>query len=150
SSEYDEEARFLLGESHFRDGSFSNAFTAFKEYAEAYPVSNRAPTIEENVYHMGCCFLSGKKRTFFGLFPNKGVGEEMFIWLVQTYPNAARADDAQWALGRYYVCDQDWPKAVAAFDLLVKQYPHSEWLPAAKYYAGYTRYRQVKGKIYDQ
>jgi outer membrane protein assembly factor BamD (BamD/ComL family) len=150
SSEYDEEARFLLGESHYRDDDYAAAFAAFKDYAEAYPVSNRAPCIEERVYHMGCCYLAGKRRAFFGIFSNKGVGEEMFIWLVQTYPNAARADDAQWALGRYYVCDQDWPKAVTAFDFLVKQYPNSEWLPAAKYYTGYTRYRQVKGTRYDQ
>jgi outer membrane protein assembly factor BamD (BamD/ComL family) len=150
SSEYDEEARYLWGESHYRDNDYSNAFSAYKAYAEAYPVSNRAPEIEERVYTMGCCYLSGKRKTFFGMFSNKGVGEEMFIWLVQTYPNAARADDAQWNLSRYYVCDQEWPKATAAFDFLVKQYPTSEWLPAAKYYTGYTRYRQVKGTRYDQ
>jgi outer membrane protein assembly factor BamD (BamD/ComL family) len=150
SSEYDEEARFLWGESHYFDDDFSEAFSAYKDYAEAYPVSNRAPTIEERVYHMGCCFLSGRRRTFLGLFTNKGLGEEMFIWLVQTYPNAGRADDAQWALGRYYVNEQDWPKAVAAFDFLVKQYPTSEWLPAARYFTAYTRYRQVKGTRYDQ
>jgi len=73
----------------------------------------------------------------------------MFIWIVQTYPNAPCAPDAQWQLGRYYVCDKDWPKATAAFDYLVKQYPNSEWFPGARYYAAYTRYRQVKGTRYD-
>jgi TolA-binding protein len=150
ASEYDEEARFLLGESHFRDNDYSAAFAAYKEYAESYPISNRAPCIEERVYKMGCAYLSGRRRMFFGIFSSRGLGEEMFVWLVQTYPNAPRADDAQWALGRYYVSEQDWPKAAAAFDFLVKQYPNSEWLSGARYYTGYTRYRQVKGTVYDQ
>lgn len=150
SSEYDEEARFLLGEAHYFDDDFSNAYSAYKDYAVAYPVSNRAPTIEERVFKMGCCYLSGKRKTFLGLFSNKGTGEEMFIWLVQTYPNGPRADDAQWNLAQYYVCERDWAKATAAFDFLVKQYTTSEWLPAARYYTAYTRYRQVKGTRYDQ
>jgi TolA-binding protein len=150
SSEFDEEARFLLGESHYFDNDYADAFAAYKDYATAYPVSNRAPHIEERVYKMGCCYLSGKRRTFMGLFTSRGTGEEMFIWLVETYPNGSRADDAQWNLGRYYMSDQDWAKAAAAFDFLVKQYPTSEWLPAARYHTAYTRYRQVKGTVYDQ
>jgi outer membrane protein assembly factor BamD (BamD/ComL family) len=150
SSEFDEEARFLFGEAQYRDDDYTASFSAFKDYAEAYPVSNRAPCIQERVYHMGCAYLSGRRRTFLGLFTSRGVGEEMFIWLVQTYPNAARAADAQWQLGRYYVSQQEWAKAAAAFDFLVKQYPTSEWLPAARYFSAYTRYRQVKGCVYDQ
>ena len=149
ASEYDEEARFLWGESQFHGNDYVGAFDAYKQYAEAYPVSNRAPCIQERVYVMACAYLSGRRRTFLGLFTAKGVGEDMDIWLVHTYPNAARAADAQWALGRYYVCDAEWAKAAAAFDFLVKQYPNSEWFPAARYFAAYTRYRQVKGTCYD-
>jgi outer membrane protein assembly factor BamD (BamD/ComL family) len=149
SSEYDEEARFLWGESHYRANDYTASFSAFKGYAEAYPVSNRAPCIQERVYVMACAYLSGRRRTFLGLFTQKSVGEEMDIWLVQTYPNAPRAADAQWALGRYYVCEEEWCKATAAFDFLVKQYPNSEWFQAARYFAAYTRYRQVKGCRYD-
>jgi TolA-binding protein len=150
SSEFDEEARFLYGESYFRDNDYAASFAAFKDYAVAYPVSNRAPCIQERVYVMGCAYLSGRRRTFMGLFPSRGTGEEMFIWLVQTYPNATRAADAQWSLGRYYVSEGDWAKAAAAFDFLVKQYPNSEWVPGARYFTAYTRYRQVKGTVYDQ
>jgi outer membrane protein assembly factor BamD (BamD/ComL family) len=150
SSEFDEEARFLLGESHYRDDDYTEAFAAYKAHAERYPVSNRAPCIEERVYRMGCSFLSGRRKSFLGIFSNRGLGEEMFLWIVETYPNAPRADDAQWALGRYYVSEADWPKAAGAFDLLVKQYPGSEWFPAGTYFSGYTRYRQVKGTVYDQ
>jgi outer membrane protein assembly factor BamD (BamD/ComL family) len=148
-SEFDEEAKYLLGEAHYRANDYSDSFDAFKVYAESYPVSNRAPCIQERVYAMGCAYLSGRRKSFLGLLSNRGVGEEMFTWLVQTYPNARRAPDAQWALGRYYVNEKDWPKATTAFDYLAKQYPNSEWYAGARYFTAYTRYRQVKGTRYD-
>ncbi len=150
ASEFDEEGRFLWGEARYREEEQVEAFAAYKSYALNYPVSNRAPIVEERLYTMGKDYIEGKHETFFGIFSNTGRGEDMLKYIVQTFPNSERADDAQWLLGQYYTQEEDWEKAVPAYDYLVKVYKGSEWYPAARYHSAYSRYRRVKGNYYDQ
>ncbi len=148
-TEFDEECRFLWGEAHYRDGSFAAAYGAFKSYAVNFPVSSRAALIEERLYDIGRDYLDGNQSALFGIFSNRSKGLEILNHLVETYPNAERADDAKWTVARYFVDDEDWEKAIPTFDFLVLQYKNSEWFPAAKWFAAYCRYRRVKGDFYD-
>jgi outer membrane protein assembly factor BamD (BamD/ComL family) len=148
-TEFDEEGRFLWGESHYKDGDFGAAYAAFKSFTTNYPVSTYGPTVEERVYDVGRDYLDGNQSAFFGIFTNRGKGVEILDYLVETYPNADRADDAKWLVARYRLDDEDWEKAAPQFDFLVKQYPQSEWAPASKWFSAYCRYRRVKGERYD-
>ena len=148
-TEFDEECRYLWGESHYRSGSFAAAYGAFKSYAVNFPVSSRAALIEERLYDIGRDYLEGNQSAFFGIFSNRSKGLEILNYLVETYPNAERADDAKWLVARFYVDDGDWEKAIPTFDFLVLQYKNSEWFPAARWFSAYCRYRRVKGDIYD-
>jgi outer membrane protein assembly factor BamD (BamD/ComL family) len=148
-TEFDEECRFLWGESHYRDGDFAAAYGAYKSYATNFPVSPRGPVVEERLYDVGRDYLEGNQSAFFGIFSNRSKGLEILDYLVETFPSAERADDAKWLVARYHVDDENWEKAVPVFDFLTKQYKQSEWYPAARYFSAYCRYRRVKGDFYD-
>ncbi len=149
ASEYDEVSRYLWVESTFLDGDYGRCFTACKSYALNHSISDRSKVIEEHAYVSGREYIEGRMSSFFGIFSNRGRGVEIMKWIVSTYPNSARAADAQWQLARYFVEDEDWELATPAFDLLAQNYTNSEWYTAARYYQGYCRYRRVKGDYYD-
>lgn len=148
-SQYDERARFLLGNARFKEDAFEKSFSAFKDFSALYPVSDLGAEVVELEYVMGKDFLDGLRSTFFGIFSNASIGEKIMEHIVENYPSSARASDAQWALARYHMRDEDWPKAQAAFRFVATQYPTSEWYTPALFYAAYCQYRQVKGAPYD-
>ncbi|HYC76294.1 MAG TPA: outer membrane protein assembly factor BamD [Planctomycetota bacterium] len=148
-TEFDEECRFLFAESRYREDELAEAFSAYKSYALNYPISPRNPTVEERLYDAGREYIEGRRSTLFGIFTNTSKGVEILTYLVETFPNAERADDAEWLIARYHLDDEEWDKAAASFDLLVTQYKTSEWTPAARWFSAYCRYRRVKGDVYD-
>ncbi len=148
-SVYDERARFVMGDAHFRDDEWGHAFTVSKDFAALYPVSIYGPQVMETEYAMGKDYIEGRRATFFGIFTQRGTGEKIMNHIVEAFPSGARAPDAQWALGRYYMEDDDWVKARTAFQYLADHYRTSEWYAPSLYYAAYCAYRRVKGTVYD-
>ncbi len=64
------------------------------------------------------------------------TARKAFQQLLESYPNDARAPDAQFGLAETYVLDQKYDSAYAAFDQVVELYPSSPRAPAALLRAG--------------
>ncbi len=148
-SRHDQELRFLLADSLYRDDEWDLSFDAFKEYLALYPVSSWSEPSMQIIYRMGLECIEGRRSAFLGIFGRRAKGVEMLRNLVETFPGGGRAADAQWALARYSMHEGDHVAAVEEFGVLVERWPESEWNAAALYYAAWCRYRLIKGEAYD-
>ena len=148
-SRHDEKVRYWLGDCNFQDDEWERAFNAWRDFSLLHPVSDYNPGLTESLFLIGKEYLSGGRSSFFGIFSNRGVGKRVLNHLIESFPSSPRAADAQWTLARYYLDEEEWPDAEAAFAFIVEQYEGSDWYQASLYYVAYTRYRQVKGDTYD-
>ncbi|MSR74308.1 MAG: outer membrane protein assembly factor BamD [Planctomycetes bacterium] len=148
-SRYDQELRFLLADSLYRDDEWDNAYDSFKEYLALYPVSSWSEPSMQILYRMGLGCIEGQRSAFLGIFGRRAKGVEILRMLVETFPGGSRAADAQWALARYSMSEGEYEAAALEYRVLTERWPESEWNSAALYYTAWCGYRQMKGAAYD-
>lgn len=148
-SEHDQQVRFVRADSLCRDDEWDLSFDAFKEFLALHPVSVHSEAAMQMLYRMGLECIEGRRTSFFGIFSRRARGEEILTALVETFPGGSRAADAQWALARHALLEEDWHAAAEKFALLSTRWPESEWSSAALYFTAWCRYRTVRGAAYD-
>lgn len=145
------EAQFYLGECF----SFQNKlYEAFKEYQatiDKYPFSERIQEIIKKEFAIAEKFISGEaQRKALGIkLPIENPGVEILQKVVDNSTYGPLAPVAQYklglllkSLGRYYDAEE-------AFNKVIKNYPDSEWVAAARFQNAAVMASTSSGPEYD-
>jgi outer membrane protein assembly factor BamD len=135
------QARFLIGESYYRDGEYEKAVREFEAFLALYPANPIADLVQ---YRLA--------RSYFDSMPSverdqawtaKAVGE--FQKLIKQYPESRYAPDAiakieacrlrlaqkELWVADYYVRQNNWQAALQRYDMILKEYGRTAVVPQA-------------------
>jgi outer membrane assembly lipoprotein YfiO len=122
-----EAARFYQAECYFREDRVWKAFKTYERFVKEYPASRRMRSVIERE------FLIGRRLEEEG---ERGKVEHVMSAVAHNNPIGPWADDAYMALGRANIARERFGEARDYFDLVVLEYPRSEWVQAAVYMGG--------------
>lgn len=79
---------------------------------------------------------------FAGQYASGINGFEAFL---RTFPRSEQSDDAQFYIGESYFGQNQWPQAIAAYNLVIQNYPGTNAVPDAYYKRGLAQ--QTLGEV---
>jgi TolA-binding protein len=127
-------ARYRLGEARQKAGDRAAAQKAFEQLLLDYPASERAP----QTHYWLAQLLSAES-------PAKAA--EHYQAIVTRWPANPLAEAAAYGVAETRFKTSEWPAAIAACDLLLKQYPNSKQVPNAIYTRGWAAIRSGDWKL---
>jgi len=144
------DSQYYLGRIDEETGKLYEAFQAYQRLIDKYPFSDKIQEAIERQYKIGEAFISGARKGMSTVFAPENPGVEIFSKVVENSNYGPLADKAQYKLGlvlkglaRYYEAEE-------AFSRLIKSYPDSEWVAAAKFQIASCRAAVSQGPDYDQ
>ncbi len=146
-----EEARYLKAVCYHRQGSYTHAFSAFKRYVEAYPLSRYK--VEKELFKMGVALIKGANSGFLGIPGTLGLtleGTEVLGYLIRISRTGEYAAHAQRIIAQYHFDHGHFDLAQIEYQALLDDYPTSEWVPLAEYRVPRCKLLQSRGAVYDR
>lgn len=145
------DSQYYIGRIDEASGRAYQAFQSYQKMIDKYPFSERIQEAIEREYKIADDFMSGRNRKGKGVsLPAENPCVEIFTKVVENSNYGPLADKAQYklglvlkGLGRYYEAEE-------AFFRLIKGYPDSEWVDAAKFQIAACRAAVSRGSDYDQ
>lgn len=145
------ESQYYLGLIEEEKGNLYEAYLAYQQVIDKYPFSERIQEIIEREYAIGEMFVSGVKRKALGVpLPVENPAIEIFAKVVDNSTFGPLAAKAQYKLGLVLKGLARYGEAEDAFDKVIKNYPDSEWVAAAKFQLASCRAEESQGPDYDQ
>jgi tol-pal system protein YbgF len=80
-------------------------------------------------------FDTARADYFSGQYASAINGFEAFL---RTFPRSEQADDAQLLIAETHFAQRQWPEAIAAYNLVIQNYPGTNSVPTAYYKRGLT------------
>lgn len=145
------ESQYYLGRIHEAQDNLYEAFLAYQRVIDKYPFSERIQELIERQFKIGEAFVEGKKRKAMGvtlLVENPAV--EIFTKVVENSTYGPRAAAAQYKLGLLLKGLMRYYEAEEAFNKVIANYPHSEWVAPSHYQLAACRAAMSHGPEYDQ
>ncbi len=139
----------MLLEKH---GDYDKAYEAYNFYLTKYPQGEDFDSVVESMFNIGKLFLEGQKRKLFGvpIAASMGRAQAMFEGIVKNAPYSKWAPLAQFNVGQAFEKQNDFPKAIEAYQLCVNKYPGDPIADDALYQVGYVRLRESREGSYDR
>jgi len=133
-----------------------NNFDAFKEYQvviEKYPFSDKSAEIVKRQYDIGNALLDGNEEKSKFMSTLKGTNYdiiEVFRTVIKNAPYGDYAPPSQYKIGLYLMENNLYLEARDEFELVLNDYPDSEWAQAAKYQIALADSHRSSDSAYDQ
>ena len=138
---YAEDAQYYLAESYFKDTQYILAASEYERFISYHPQNERREEVE---YKMALCYYKQSPRYRLDQSPTYRA-IELFQLYNNKYPNselvvesAERIDELRGKLarknyeaGEYYLRTSSYKAASIYYDLVIDQYPESEWAEAS-------------------
>ena len=134
---FSRDAQYYLAESYFKDEQYILASSEYERFISYYPQDEKREEVE---YKMALCFYKQSPRYRLDQSPTRRA-IELFQLYNTKYPDselvtesAARIDELRNKLarknyesGEYYLRTRSYKAATIYYDLVIDQYPESEW-----------------------
>jgi outer membrane assembly lipoprotein YfiO len=144
-------SQYYLGRIEEATGRFYPAYQAYQKMIDKYPFSDKIQEVVEREYKIAEAFLSGEKKRSMGMgLPLENPAVEILSKVVENSNYGPLADKAQYKIGLVLKGLERYYEAEEAFSKLIKSYPDSEWVDAAKFQIASCRAAVSKGADYDQ
>jgi len=146
-----EEALFLAASASFEAGDIWKAHHHVLAYWQAYPKGPHTSQLVELDYKIALRLLGGKWGRIYGvpLLPGGITGRSVLEKLLDRAPYHPLADDAQLALGDFYLRRENYPEAKLAYEALVIRYPQRETAEEARLMLAVATALDSQGIEYD-
>lgn len=132
-----EDAQYYLGESYFEDKQYIIAASEYERFVSYYPQNEKREEVE---YKMALCYYEQSPRYRLDQSTTRRA-IELFQLYNTKYPNselvtesAARIDELRnklarknYEAGEFYLRTRSYKAATIYYDLVIDQYPESEW-----------------------
>lgn len=132
-----EDAQYYLGESYFKDKQYIIAASEYERFISYYPQDEKREEVE---YKMALCYYEQSPRYRLDQSPTRRA-IELFQLYNTKYPNselvsesAARIDELRnklarknYEAGEFYLRTRSYKAATIYYDLVIDQYPESNW-----------------------
>ena len=153
-SDYAPQAQYLMARCLEANGKDEKAFKAYQALLEKYPKAINYEEVLQRQYEIANRYLAGKRFRLFGyipLFPSMEKTSEMYEKVIKNGPYSAVAPQAQLNIGAAREKQDDFPKAVKAYEKAADVYHEQKDVAAdARYKAGEAYFKQAKTAEYDQ
>lgn len=138
------EAQYAVARLREREGDYEEAFREYEYYLIHYGTGRGAEgttyaDVVARQYAIANEMRAELGRSIWG--PSEEVVASMYRHVVANAPDAPHADEAVFHEGWCYERDDEWVKAVTAYEKLPAKYPRSPLVPEALYRAGLCRAR---------
>jgi len=146
-----DEAEWLVGEAYFMAGDLSTAQEYYQDYHTAHLLQNLG-VLGERMYTIGVeRYESGRGGLIgIGILPTSEKGIKALEWITQKLHNGTRADDAYFFIGKVRMDSYSFEDAVMNFDMILLDYPQSEWTHEARFLRGLSHLEINRGPPYDR
>ena len=145
------EAQFYLGEIAEKKDRLYEAYLAYQKVIDKYPFSSRINQVIEKEFRIAEKFMQDQKRKTFGLaLPVENPAIEIFSKVIDNSTYGLWAAEAQYKLGLILKSIGQFLEAEEEFDKVIKNYPQSEWVTAAKFQIASCRGSLSTSPDYDQ
>ena len=127
------------------------AYDAYSYYLTKYPQGEDFDAVVDSMYKIAMSFLQGEKRRTFGvrLAPSMSRAQAMFEGIVKNAPFSKLAPQAQFNVGQAMEKQQEYDKAIDAYNQTYTKYPNDPVAADALYQVGYVRAKQAREGSYD-
>jgi len=150
-SEQAAEAQYYLGAIEEKRDRLYEAYLAYQKVIDMYPFSSRIGEIIEKEFRIAERFMQGEKRKAFGVvLPVENPAIEIFRKVIGNSTYGPLAAEAQYKLGLILKSLSQFFEAEEEFNKVIKNYPQSEWVPAAKFQIASCRASLSSDSDYDQ
>lgn len=146
------EAQYYLGLIEEKEGRHYEAYKEYQKVIDTYPFSERVGEIIEREFNIAEIFLGGAKRKgALGMtLPVENPAIEIYGKVVENSEYGPFAPKAQYKLGLVLKSQSKYYEAEEAFEKLIRNYPDSEWVEAAKFQIAAVKASLSKSPEYDQ
>jgi len=145
------EGQYYLGLIEETQNNLYEAYKEFQKVIDKYPFSERIPEIIEREYKIADSFMTGYKRKALGIaLPVENPAIEILAKVIENSTYGPLAPQAQYKLGLVLKGISRYYEAEEAFSKVIKNYPNSEWVDAAKFQIASCRQSVSRGAEYDQ
>lgn len=147
-----EEDLYRSAVAQFNGGNYGSAYHAMESFIARHPSSAHVREAIAYEFESARKMIEiGSPETFLGIplgrSPSRGI-ESLKSALIR-HPFEESSDDCYLWLGNYHYKNGDLPEAAVEYELLVRNYPTSECLPAAVYQLGQCNLYQFDAIYYD-
>lgn len=162
NSPLEEDAMFMIGESHFFMDAYPDAFDAYEELLKKYKRSRHLEKVVTREFQIGQYWLQHHEQdpswAFTPNFTDKtrplrdtlGFSRKVFSRVRLNDPTGKLADDSLMATANSHFTRGDWENAAYHYTLLVREYPDSEHQYNAHLFGIQAHLRVYQGPEYDK
>lgn len=145
------EAYLIRGDALVADSDEYEALFDYETIARLFPGSETFITALQRELDIAKRYAAGYKRKLWGMriLGAEDEAEEIFIRVQERMPGSRLAEDAGMQLADYYFDRQKMSLAATAYDLFLRNYPHSDQLDKARRRLIYSYLASFKGPEFD-
>ena len=145
NSRWAAEGQFYKGLCYEKMGDVGKAAEAFKILIDRYPYSDRLNDAVEHEYELAEAMLDGKKTRFLGMeiIPAEDTASDLFRHIVRSAPYGPYGALAQYRVGDSELAQGNFDEAEKAYQLVIDNYPASEYTPKAKFKIAQVSYKSA-------
>lgn len=132
-------------------GDYARAFDDYQKYLKDYPRGKEFEAAVEAQFKIAGMFLEGRRQRLLGLptFPSMQRAYSMFESIVKTAPYSQWAPRAQFNMGQALEKQDEYAKAIDAYQTVVVRYPNDAIADDAQYQIGFVYLKQARQGSYD-
>lgn len=146
------EAMLVQGDALMAQGDEYKAAFVYEDLIRRYPMSEFFVPALEREFQIAVAYANGLRRRFFGTFriiDATPEAQEILIRIQERLPGSSLAERAGLELADFYFRIRDMALAVEAYDVFIRNYPHSKHLNKARLRLIASYLAQFKGPAYD-
>ena len=130
---------------------YDKAFDAYNTYLTKYPQGEDFDAVVDSMFKIAKLFLEGQKRKVFGVPVGASMerAQKMFESIVKNAPFSKLAPLSQFNVGQALEKQNDYPKAIEAYQAVYTKYPNDPVAADALYQVGYVRAKDAREGSYD-
>lgn len=146
-----EKVIFLLGEVYFMTAEYEAAEETYQSFLGQFPKSDYFNEAARHLYETGFKFLEGARIDLWGMpiLPGEDHGLKIIRDLVKRYPFNEFSEKSQMRLADWFYKQEKYSEAQLEYDLFIKTYQRSEFLPRAQFNYAACYLNKYWGSNYD-